>query len=160
MGGEYPSECFFELRSSRTRIRPQRPSANWGALRMSQFCPNVPNVTGFGETFQYAPGRYAPQRVSKVSPKPGTFGTLGHFGDILVFCYISGAYLYVNVHLYSCKLYWNIHFCGKGGAPSYFCGLSVYGDLYAERSRRVPRSRGRHCDEYLADHPEEQVQEH
>ena len=65
-----------------------------------------------------------------------------------------------NVHLYSCKLYWNIHFCGKGGAPSYFCGLSVYGDLYAERSRRVPRSRGRHCDEYLADHPEEQVQEH
>ena len=66
----------------------------------------------------------------------------------------------VNVHLYSSKLYWKIHFCGKGGAPSYFCGLSVYGDLYVERSRRVPWSRGRHCDEYLADHPEEQVQEH
>ena len=78
----------------------------------------------------------------------------------MAICYISGAYLRVNVHLYSCKLYWNIHLYGKGGAPSYFCGLSVYGDLYAERSRRVPRSRGRHCDEYLAGHPEEQVQEH
>ena len=42
----------------------------------------------------------------------------------------------------------------------YFCGLGVYGDLYVERPRRVPWSGGRDCDEYLADHPEEQVQEH
>ena len=42
-----------------------------------RFVPNVPEVRGFGETFQYAPGEYAPQRVSKVWPKPVTIGTLG-----------------------------------------------------------------------------------
>ena len=50
---------------------------------MSQFCPNVPKVRGFGETFQYAPGEYAPQRVSKVWPKHVTIGTLGQKWDIL-----------------------------------------------------------------------------
>ena len=42
----------------------------------------------------------------------------------------------------------------------YFCVLGVYGDLYVERPRCVFGCGGWYSDEYLADHPEEQVQEH